>query len=224
MVLPGPAVRRNQIFCSQLGIEPTTSMAIDTMHTLCFGPIQKLISTIVWRIVLQNCYDVRGGKEVKIDVNIKRIREELFRWYDHEGTDWGERLSDLTSSMLGGEPTLQADGSPFGGAPMRLKAYETLCFLPFAVDLLKKHPRVDHYHDLLKAGEAIIEFFAVLKREDVRVSNRGLQQLFDLMQLHLVRCDAANIDFQPKHHFALHMVRRNLFVCTRAFSRGGTLV
>eukprot|EP00959_Pyramimonas_sp_CCMP1952_P311886 6527388-Pyramimonas_sp.AAC.1 len=44
-------IRRNPIFGDACGIDPCTHCAIDLMHTLCYGPIQRWASCVLWRIV-----------------------------------------------------------------------------------------------------------------------------------------------------------------------------
>ena len=194
-------------------MQPSASFAIDLIHTMCFGSIQRLISAILWRIILSNCYRARGGKETQIETNLKHVREALFLWYEQEDVSWGNRLSDLTASMLGGVPSTEDDSanSSFGGGHMRLKAHETLCILPFAIDLLRKHPTVHCQAHLMKAGTAMIELLELLRKQPMRVESDKIQHIFDLMHGHLMRCEWAQLAFVPKHHFAAHLVKRTGF-------------
>eukprot|EP00959_Pyramimonas_sp_CCMP1952_P384554 8059620-Pyramimonas_sp.AAC.2 len=205
----GIVVRRSPLFVPALGLEPSSAMAVDFMHTICFGTIQRLISCIVWRIVFANVFGCRGSKESKIDGTFRQLREDLQDWYVRTGTPHDQRLTDLSPKMLGGEPHLQ--NHSFGGGHMRLKAHETLCFLPFVVEALRPHMGLSGYSHLLAAGESMLDFLGILSGEGMRVPDHKLQNLLDLMQLHLVRCDLAGLAFVPKHHFAAELVARTVF-------------
>jgi hypothetical protein len=54
----------------------------------------------------------------------------------------------------------------------------------------------------------MVDFLSILKREPMKVHSSKLQPLLDLMQLHLSRCELANLTFVPKMHFAAHLVCR----------------
>lgn len=204
----GVAVHRSPIFSSSLGLEPSTGCAIDFMHTICFGTIQRLVSCALWRAILGDVYSMGGNRDAMVDANIRMMRDDLLSWYFEESVEFQNRLGDLTVRMLGGLPDV-SDPREFGGSGMRLKAHETLVMLPFAVHILEKFPNIFLQEHLFAAGVAMLEFLAVLKKEPMRVAPERLQKLVDLMQLHLCRCELALVAFAPKHHFAAELVLRS---------------
>ncbi len=204
----GVAVHRNPLFKPSLGLEPVTSCAIDFMHTICFGTVQRLISCILWRGILGDVYKVGAtNRDTLIESSVRRLRGDIFDWYFENSVPHEARLGDITAKMLGGDPGEFASDR-FGGDSMRLKAHETLVLLPFAVGFVGRHSQIADQCHLLKAGEAMVDFLSILKREPMKVHSSKLQPLLDLMQLHLSRCELANLTFVPKMHFAAHLVCR----------------
>jgi hypothetical protein len=206
-VRKGLAVHRSPLFIERLGLEPRTACAIDFMHTICLGTLQKFVSTILWRAILGDVYCVGGTKDSIMEGNIRLMRDDLMNWYFLESIDHKNRLSDLTVRMLGGEPN-SSDPEQFSGSGMRLKAHETLVMLPFAVTIAEKFPSIHLQPHLLRAGNAMIEFLHRLKQLPMRVPPEHLQPLHDLMLIHICQCEEAEIGYVPKHHFAAHLVSR----------------
>eukprot|EP00959_Pyramimonas_sp_CCMP1952_P012592 265928-Pyramimonas_sp.AAC.2 len=109
--------------------------------------------------------------------------------------------------MLGDDLGATENATHPGGS-MRFKAHDTMVLMGFALDKLRQCRNITHYHEMVRAGESMIDFLNILKGEGIKVSVDKLQRLFDLMQMHLVSAETAGIHFVPKHHFAVHLVQR----------------
>eukprot|EP00959_Pyramimonas_sp_CCMP1952_P011816 249055-Pyramimonas_sp.AAC.1 len=91
---------------------------------------------------------------------------------------------------------------------MKYKAHQTYCLMLFALDRLMHCPTATHCEDLVRAGEAMVEFMDTIKAAPMRVPEQTCQRLYELMMIHLVRSGAAGLSFVPKHHFYMHLTDR----------------
>eukprot|EP00959_Pyramimonas_sp_CCMP1952_P113957 2382893-Pyramimonas_sp.AAC.2 len=78
----------------------------------------------------------------------------------------------------------------------------------FALHGLARCATVPGFDDLLKAGEAMVEFMDIIKAAPMRVPETTCQRLYELMMIHIVRSGSAGISFTPKHDFAMHLTDR----------------
>eukprot|EP00959_Pyramimonas_sp_CCMP1952_P155202 3247410-Pyramimonas_sp.AAC.1 len=98
-------------------------IAVDVLHTVCYGPVQRLASAILWRIINVNPWGVTGDAATVLEVSIRHLRNEMANWFEEAGVPHNDRIHDLTVSMLGGVPP--GDVSKYCGGSMRFKAHET---------------------------------------------------------------------------------------------------
>eukprot|EP00959_Pyramimonas_sp_CCMP1952_P473587 9501985-Pyramimonas_sp.AAC.1 len=81
----GPAVHANPIFSRVLGTSPNKNIAIDIMHTLCYGIIMRVTSAILWRVIFANPWQLTGNKPARIEGAVARLRNAMFEWQINEG-------------------------------------------------------------------------------------------------------------------------------------------
>ena len=76
---------RCPLFCTQLSTSPQSSVAIDSLHTLYFGPMMRCEAAVFWRLVNVNPWRVRGPTTMgRIDTCCKRLTADLLFWRDQE--------------------------------------------------------------------------------------------------------------------------------------------
>ena len=209
-VRKGHAVHRNPIFCRGTGLQPHRTCAVDLMHTLCSGLFQRIVSCILWRIILANPWRSAGNKTTRIEASVKQLRNFMFDWQDEQHIPFNDRLGDLTVSTLGGEPSTKAfdDDGVFVGQTIRLKAHETLVMLRFAVYIARKFPQFQFRRHACEAAEAMLSFYDTLKGAPVVVPPATIWSLRVLMTKGLVRCGWARVRDVPKAHFTGHLAQR----------------
>ena len=78
-------LHRNPIFSSVLGTSPQRTLAIDTLHTLYYGPIQKYVQCVVWRVIAGNPWRFNGGMEERLELAAARLRIDLAEFLRDEG-------------------------------------------------------------------------------------------------------------------------------------------
>ena len=59
-------VHRNPIYSDALVTNPARTLAVDSLHTLYYGPIQRWVFAAIWRILMSNPWRIRGDKEKTI--------------------------------------------------------------------------------------------------------------------------------------------------------------
>ena len=90
----GMANHRNPIMdFERLGVDPSTVVAIDSLHTLNYGPIMRWTSAGIWRVVLHNPYNLTGPKDATIELTVRRLRGHMLAWFDARNIPHDERTS-----------------------------------------------------------------------------------------------------------------------------------
>jgi hypothetical protein len=206
-MISDPVINRCPLFSSTLGTCPDRTLAIDTLHTLNYGPIMRWCSATVWRIILLRCDSVaESTQEGRINLSVRQMRARLLIWYDQNKTPAERRLGELTASMLGSPMGCGtgADSMPHPGCTMKSKAAETHLLAEFALDMLRETPDLSLQEDLVHAGESVLTWSAVSRRSPMILTDPQRKQFVDLMKKHLLNCERANISMVPKHHFFAH--------------------
>ena len=207
-------IHRCPIFSPSLCTSPDSTLQVDSLHTLCYGPCMRYSSAVLWRFMFRNHWMFEGSKEVKLQLTCRRLRADLIAWQEGhfgEPVPHEKRLQDLTLNMLG--PSAHCD---FGtdshihpGAKLGTKAVETTVLMDFAIHLLRIYPGVLPHHDeLLAAGECLSKVFFLSKTQPLTMPRHVSQQLFDATQRYLMLAEDAQIASTPKTHFMLEAARR----------------
>lgn len=199
-------INRCPLFNDELGTSPKATLAVDSLHTLNYGPMMRLCSAAIWRVLLSNPWSFGGNTETRLDLCCRRLRTHLFEWYERRGIPAADRLGDLTIAMLG-SPTdcTFNDGSYHRGCNMRTKAAETAMVLDWTMDLIRDYPRIHGQPELLAAGMALQEWIDTTAMAPFRVPVAAQQRLCDLAIRHLLNAEAAGVDLIPKHHAFAHL-------------------
>ena len=198
---------RCPLFCQQLGTNPVRTLAIDSLHSIYYGPIQRLAACILWRTIESNPWDFGGTRAQIRTQSCRRLKADLFAWYDDVGMDASRRLGDLQLPMLGDAP--KGHATSHAGGPLKLKAAETGDTLRWAISTIGRHGAAVPDADLLKkSGEAIIAWLGILHGHDRVVSRADLQSLNDAMLRTLLYSQEAGVKFVPKHHAYAHASHR----------------
>ena len=98
-----PVNHRCQLFSEVLGTSPMRSLAIDELHTLHLGVVQRTASACIYRIVLANPWGFQGTTSSVVDRGVRMLWTDLKTWQADpaSGVRHGEELRNLTPKMLG---------------------------------------------------------------------------------------------------------------------------
>jgi len=197
-----PVHHRNPLFAEDLATSPVQCLAVDTLHTLYYGPVMRWVSAVVWRVLLANPWGFRGAKKAKLELACRQLRGHLRAWSVEAGIAAGDRLGDLTLSMLGGEPAPE-------GCMMKTKAAETGMLMPWALRLLQEYePHIDCADELTAAGNALVDYMAILRSQPMIMPRHKQQECLDACLRHLVNAERAGLHMVPKHHQFVHLTLR----------------
>ena len=155
-----PVAHRCPLFCEELHTTPEKSIAIDSLHTLYYGPCMRHATAALCRLVDGNPWQLRGTAGARVDIGFKRLTADLHQWYDIANVPHDRRVSELTSKMVshGG-----VDGEMHKGGLATLKAAEVSVMMHFAVFALEQYPGAAAYHEeLLSTGRALCDVLSVI--------------------------------------------------------------
>ena len=98
-----PVMHRCPLFDTRLHSSPARTLAIDELHTLHLGEIQRVVSASLWRIVLSNVWQLRGTNASIIDQGVRRLFADLKQYQSDpaNGVDRNDKLHALVPKMLG---------------------------------------------------------------------------------------------------------------------------
>eukprot|EP00959_Pyramimonas_sp_CCMP1952_P154266 3227608-Pyramimonas_sp.AAC.1 len=66
-------LRRNPLFCPQVGVTPERSLHIDILHTLYLGVFQRYVCAVIWAAMNCNVYQFSGPVETVRELTLYRI-------------------------------------------------------------------------------------------------------------------------------------------------------
>ena len=79
---------RCPLFAEELGTSPDI-IAIDNMHTLYKGPVERFNAAVIWRLILNNSWRLTGTEAAKQELACKHVRADLITWHQ-------KRISHIT--------------------------------------------------------------------------------------------------------------------------------
>ena len=94
-------VNRTPLFSQALGTNPVRTLQIDTLHTGYYGPAMRWTSAVIWRTLLSTTWNVGGSAQERLELSCRRLRADLFKWFDDTNLPHDKRLGDFTLAMLG---------------------------------------------------------------------------------------------------------------------------
>lgn len=208
--LRDPVVRRNPVFAEDICAGPAEVLAVDTLHTVYLGVIMRLVSAILWRMLLANTWNIHGSQEQILEMGVRRMAAHMLRWFEEARTPSDRRVATLSLPMLGDRMGCTVGGAePHAGCPMRLKGAEMGSLLPWSLALLEQHGQaVAHRAALLAAGRSLESWLEVTRQSGDVLEMVESQELMDQAARFLANCARAGVHFVPKHHFFAHMSSR----------------
>ena len=72
------------LFAPMPAISPQASLAVDTLHTLFFGPVMRLVSAIAWRVLAMNPWEFRGAKAVVLEQGCRQLGAHVLQCFVDE--------------------------------------------------------------------------------------------------------------------------------------------
>jgi hypothetical protein len=123
---------RNPMFEPDTGVDPYSTIGIDSLHALSLGVFQNFLASLVAAMVwVDNCWGIRGGAAARMAGSVGRMSQELFVWYGVEARMGRNhtRVQTLTAKMFGKE----------GKPKAKLHGAETNGVLEFSVSLIARH-------------------------------------------------------------------------------------
>ena len=130
----GHVHRRNPILCAALGTEPVHVLQVDSMHTLNFGLMGKSVSASLWRTLVANSWNIPPPMSQILEIGSRRLRDNMFAWFESASIPHDRRISDLTIAMMGGANRAAAEGQR--GISFHAKAAEMHILLRWTLVLL----------------------------------------------------------------------------------------
>ena len=94
---------RSPLFDDLLGSSPCRNLAVDELHTLHMGPVQRCASAALWRVVLSNPWGFTGSTDNVINRGVKAVAGDLRSWQRRPANQvaHSEQIQNLTRKMLG---------------------------------------------------------------------------------------------------------------------------
>jgi hypothetical protein len=162
--------RRCPLFCLETGMYPTTSIAIDALHTLFLGPMQSWAKMAVWSLLTCGIWgQFESTSEEQILVAIIALRSALLHWYTTPAGAGCTRVNTITKKMLG-TPDYPV---------LKMKAMETFGFVRFLLDCLDAHgARVPDGRMFLESGRLLVDMVNIMKTGPTTLSPLILQEPF----------------------------------------------
>ena len=199
------------MFSRALGTDPDSCLAIDTLHTVYYGPVMRWTAAALWRILLANPWGFVGSFEEKMSLCVRRLRLDLFEWLERCNIPHDRRIGDLTLAMLGEDKGCTFGGlTPRPGCMLKTKAAETGLLMEWAIQLLKDYPGAAFREELLVASEALLEWLDTIRASPLNVPGAAQQRMADCAVRHLVMCERAMVTFVPKSHMFAHLCHRTV--------------
>lgn len=165
------------------------------IHTVYLGTVMRIVSAILWRVLLSNPWRITGSQEQILDLGVPSDR----------------RVAMLSLPMIGDRlDRTVGDTAPHPGAAMKLKAAEMGTLLPWSIAVLEEKGTGVHARaELSAAARALNQWLgATRSAHDLSLS----QVLVDSCQRCLANCERAGVHFVPKHHFFAHLSDRVYFM------------
>lgn len=190
---------RNPLFSRRTLAWPALTFVLDVLHVLYLGVHQRIISAVIWAIIDNNVFNIRGGRDVIIDGTLERLSEHLEHWYSENKIPLNYQIGGWQKSMIGSPeyPDLKTMGS------------ETNALLPWALAVcVEFSSRIDHGFALTEACRSLCNFMCDLKQAPAMPSHETIRKLMDNCLRHVHFVKEIGIPFMFKHHFWVHMVRR----------------
>merc|ERR1712078_837149 len=82
-------------------VEPSDVLAIDSLHTVYFGPLMRWIAAALWRILLLDPFNLHGSASNILEIGARRIGSDMKAWFQENEVPHERRIGNLLLVMLG---------------------------------------------------------------------------------------------------------------------------
>eukprot|EP00959_Pyramimonas_sp_CCMP1952_P078749 1646282-Pyramimonas_sp.AAC.1 len=197
---------------AELHTSPSRSLAVDSLHTLYYGPVQRYVASAMWRVISTNPWNCTGTLKARLEIGCRRLSEDMGRWFGGDGS-WvphSQRIGFITLGSLGSRKNVQ-DLAKHPGGPMSFKAAETGVLLEFALHELQATGGAQKYGShMMQAGHTLCRYLQLVRDNPCIVSDAACKELMTCMCVHLRCCELVGISLTPKHHLCVHTTDRSL--------------
>ena len=189
------ALRRNPIFCPEVGATPQSSIRVDTLHTIYLGVMAKFVERVIWATIDSNLFNFDGNQAARIASSTSRLHSDMRSWYSSNDIDHSDRISTL-NGLIGNN----------AHRDLKTKAHETGVLLDWAFDFCQRHEAGLPNGSFLKvAGQTLVEYMGLLRSSPKAVPIGVCQTLLDLCLRHVTVAKTAGVNLVPKHHMWIHL-------------------
>ena len=196
---------RNPILSRELGLS-YSMFAIDVLHCLHLGVFLVWITRVLHVLIEIDAFGTHTTRKTDhLAGSALAIKARLDKWYPRyqkslsESAKRGMTKVNFFSDKMLGRPDMKK--------LVKLKAAEARHFMPFALDLLYEFrdqlTEVCKVTSLVRAGECLKEYMAVINEEPRKMSDYAKRKLVELQCEHNIQAWKAGVRMIPKHHQAL---------------------
>ena len=195
---------RNPVLSKSLGTGYST-FGLDGLHTMHLGVFLSWSTRAVHYLVEADIFQTRHTRKEdhlrECALAIKSILADWYPVYERSLSDAQRRgmtrVNHLTASMLGA-----ADGISL----LSLKAAESRHFLPFMLDLTRRHAEqlapICDIEALINSGQRLMDWMQVVNSQPRKMSTVAASALVSLIEAHNIEAERAGVRIKPKHHAA----------------------
>lgn len=198
---------RCPLWCPEIGLTATDTIAIDLLHTYYLGPLQVWVKLGFWSLIDSGIWGSHcAAAEERQAIAIAAIGFDLLQWYaSYDRLHPGKpitRLHKLTSTKLGGGRESRN---------FKYKAMETWGAALFLLDYME--PRSARLGEVgrkvLEAGPFLVGFMLRLQKCGPVISVAEAQDLMDRWK-NWMACAEELSAYTPKAHLMYHLILRSL--------------
>ena len=114
-------LRRNPLFCKELGTSPTTTLHLDSLHTVYLGIFMFYVHAVIMAMWRANVFQCHGPEKAKQVANLDIFFSLYKTWCNTNQVSLNYQLNQVTHSMVG----------PPSQPGLKTKAAETGIFMFF---------------------------------------------------------------------------------------------
>ena len=202
---------RCPVFDERLHSSPAKSLAVDELHCIHLGQIQRVVSAALWRCLLLNPLGLSGTQKAIIDQGMGRLWTDLQLFQEDPANDIrpSDMLGSLTMKMIGQQKGADLYRPNHPGSSMSVKGGEAALLLKFACWELEQLGGIPSFGSALVGAVLTLQSILDLRRDlGGRPSQEALQRIRAQVDVHIRCCKRAGIALIPKSHQILHLIDR----------------
>ena len=198
------ARHRNPLFSERVGIQPETSLTVDTLHAVYLGCMKDFCKHLCWFLIMSRIWRVHQRQEEQVDHGVNVLKYQLRAWYRTRHRERPRetltRINDITPKMLGESPNTQK---------LKTKGAETWGLLLFLADFFESHlgQLEDGARELASAARALVRMCEVFDGCGWVMSAPSMQVAIDAWKEHCALTSHLEGLYTPKRHVIVHMLQ-----------------